>query len=736
MVVFAGQSNMGVYGTDPSTVTTRWTADPLTQIWNPTSNKFEEMQPGVNTGYGGQPNGWGPEVEFAIDFRAAHPGVTLYIVKSVAGGTQLAENTAQFVSDWSPQSSGELFDQTTRMIHSASSAAGGILPSAVLWGQGEEDANTQANASAYGTNLTNLFSSIRSTWMQNASGKIGFFEIGTSPPFSAQVRSAELSVDQADPNATSFDSSTLPLQADGLHFATAGVNTEGDDFFQIYQSLAAGSGGGGPSGSGGGQVLTASGPGSTLVGGAGADTIIGSQGGDVLTGGAGADTFSFPSEPWSPERITDFTVGVDKLDLSALLKKVGYSGTDPVADHYVSFLSDGAGGTKVLFDDDGSGTNPQWPNYIIQLDNVPTAGLTWASLEGGSTTASPPPPPASPPPPPASPPPPPVSPPPPPPPPPPSGNGDTIDTAAATYTLTGSTPNLLLDGTAPQTGIGSSLNNVITSNDYGSNLQGMDGDDTLVAGHGADVLTGGTGADVFQFNVLPWNAGHITDFQVGVDRLDFSALFRASGYAGSDPVKDGYVILSSNGAGGVTIAFDSDGPGTGNPWPTTITTLAQLSATGLTWAQLRSGGTATPPPPAGGGGGTPGQVLTSTTYGATLTGGGGADTLNAGQGPDVLTGGAGADHFVFANPPWNAGHVTDFTPGTDVLDLRQLFAQTTYAGSNPLADGWLQFRADGAGNTQVYVDTDGPSGSTWPTLVTTLDHLSPSQISAADWLFR
>ena len=312
------------------------------------------------------------------------------------------------------------------------------------------------------------------------------------------------------------------------------MNIEGDDFFNLFQGFSTGGAGGGSAG----QVFSSPGPGSTIMGGAGDDTIIGSQGDDVLTGGAGADKFSFPGEPWAPDRITDFQVGTDRLDLSQLLQKAGYTGSDPIADHYITLLDDGAGGTKLLFDHDGTGPSPQWPNYIIQLDNVSSAGLTWGELSGGT------------------------------------GSG-------------------------------------------------------------------------------------------------------------------------GSGSGGA-------------PPPTN------------------------PPPNSGG---DPGVVLTSAQYGDTLTGGAGADTLNAGQGPDLLTGGGASDRFVFGAAPWNAGHISDFTPGTDVLDLRGLFAVAGYSGSNPLADGWLQFRSDGSGDTQVYVDLDGPSGSQWPTLVTTLDHVSPAQLSSGDWTF-
>ena len=34
----------------------------------------------------------------------------------------------------------------------------------------------------------------------------------------------------------------------------------------------------------------------------------------------------------------------------------------------------------ILFDRDGTGTAQQWPDYVLDLQHVPTAGLTWAQL--------------------------------------------------------------------------------------------------------------------------------------------------------------------------------------------------------------------------------------------------------------------------------------------------------------------------------------------------------------------
>lgn len=59
----------------------------------------------------------------------------------------------------------------------------------------------------------------------------------------------------------------------------------------------------------------------SLIGGDGADILTGGRGQDVLTGGAGADQFVFGPRAGN-DRITDFTPGEDRIDLSALFGPV------------------------------------------------------------------------------------------------------------------------------------------------------------------------------------------------------------------------------------------------------------------------------------------------------------------------------------------------------------------------------------------------------------------------------
>lgn len=291
-VVFTGQSNAGGFGVDASSLRTPWTPDPLTLIWDAAAKAWVQFQPGTNTGYGQQPNAWGPEVEFARQFRAEHPGEELRIVKVAHGGSSLAIDPVAWHYDWSPDSRDEYFDMVTRTIADAAAPLGGIRPAFVFWGQGEEDARYQGAASVYGENLTKLFAAMRQHWLADPAGKIGYFRIVISPPFADTVRAAQLAVDAADPNARSFDTYLYPTQSDSLHLSAYSYDRVGLDAYQAYADFRAGRapqpGVSNTGGEGADQMAGSIGD-DTLAGAAGDDAVRGGEGADLLMGNAGAD---------------------------------------------------------------------------------------------------------------------------------------------------------------------------------------------------------------------------------------------------------------------------------------------------------------------------------------------------------------------------------------------------------------------------------------------------------------
>lgn len=141
-----------------------------------------------------------------------------------------------------------------------------------------------------------------------------------------------------------------------------------------------------------------------------------------------------------------------------------------------------------------------------------------------------------------------------------SAGVDTVRASVSAYTLPANVENLQLTGGKGQSGLGNSLDNILTSNGVSASLNGGSGDDVLVSSGGRDTLTGGAGHDVFEIAALPAGAAQITDFTPGQDVLDLRPLL--AGYAGPDPVLDGWVRIAPDGAGGTLISVDVDGPQT------------------------------------------------------------------------------------------------------------------------------------------------------------------------------
>lgn len=118
------------------------------------------------------------------------------------------------------------------------------------------------------------------------------------------------------------------------------------------------------------------------------------------------------------------------------------------------------------------------------------------------------------------------------------------------------------------------------------------------------------------------------------------------------------------------------------------------------------------------------KILSNGVGDNTLSGSAGNDQLYAGRQADTLVGGSGIDQFIFAGAPKRAGHVKDFTPGVDMLDLRGLFKGSKPI--DPVSEGRLFFHDSGSGDTIVKFKSISGAVSK----ITTLDNVLPSDLHA------
>ncbi|RJP72622.1 MAG: ExeM/NucH family extracellular endonuclease [Comamonadaceae bacterium] len=111
----------------------------------------------------------------------------------------------------------------------------------------------------------------------------------------------------------------------------------------------------------------------TLTGTAGDDRITGGLGADVITGGAGADSFVYTDPRDAADRITDFVPGTDRIDLTALLASIGYSGANAIADGVVRLVNSAAG-LSLQIDTDGN-AGPASARPLLTLTGVTAAQI-------------------------------------------------------------------------------------------------------------------------------------------------------------------------------------------------------------------------------------------------------------------------------------------------------------------------------------------------------------------------
>jgi Ca2+-binding RTX toxin-like protein len=115
-----------------------------------------------------------------------------------------------------------------------------------------------------------------------------------------------------------------------------------------------------------------------LSGGDGDDLLIGGNGKDVLTGGTGQDTFGYELMKEGGDRITDFNVSEDAIDIDDLLKTNPFDSTKPsdlkqLAD-FVKLTQVGSR-TVVSVDADGSAGSAGF-KVLATLEGVNAATLS------------------------------------------------------------------------------------------------------------------------------------------------------------------------------------------------------------------------------------------------------------------------------------------------------------------------------------------------------------------------
>lgn len=141
-----------------------------------------------------------------------------------------------------------------------------------------------------------------------------------------------------------------------------------------------------------------------------------------------------------------------------------------------------------------------------------------------------------------------------------SGNDglDTIDGGIGNDTITGSAGDDVIDGGLNDDDVnGGADDDALDGNLGDDTLVGAAGQDTLDGGLGIDLLTGGADADVFMFGNIA-SADTLTDFTLGSDRIDLTAVFGAGVVNAGNLAQ--FVQVTPAGAGGDSfLGVDANG---------------------------------------------------------------------------------------------------------------------------------------------------------------------------------
>ncbi|QAU35559.1 pre-peptidase C-terminal domain-containing protein [Janthinobacterium sp. 17J80-10] len=283
----------------------------------------------------------------------------------------------------------------------------------------------------------------------------------------------------------------------------------------------------------------------------------------------------------------------------------------------------------------------------------------------------------------------------------------------------------MIGGTGSDTLTGDAGNNRIEGLSGNDNIDGGDGADTLIGGLGADTINGGNGVDMLDYtstgtsvtvNLLAGTAsdGSGTDTVLNVENINGgSGADTLIGDAGNNRIDGSFGSDSlSGGDGNDTLiggtGFDTLNGGNG---------IDLVDYTAMTGAVTVNLGTGTASDSTGGtdtllnveyvNGGSAGDTLIGNAANNRIEGRNGNDTITGAAGSDTLIGGAGNDVFRFVTTADGSDTLSDFTSGTDTIQVVAGNFGLTAGAAVTLLSGASTPTVSGAGAEFLYNTTSG-----------------------------
>lgn len=219
-------------------------------IWNPVANHFEPIQAGFNNSvrapaYGGAEIVFGPEMKLMSNFQTFHGGAyPVGLIKLAVPEAWLS--AADDINGWNPAMEGKLYAALRDQLFNAVAFLGGGQNTyfrGIFWLQGENDATNLSAATNYYGILKELLTKIRRDILlftqRDEVVPIVLGQLQSSSPaqYKLKINQAHEALESELPRTGVVNTSSLPTQAGGARFTSAGLLTLGDLLYAKWQAL-------------------------------------------------------------------------------------------------------------------------------------------------------------------------------------------------------------------------------------------------------------------------------------------------------------------------------------------------------------------------------------------------------------------------------------------------------------------------------------------------------------------